>query len=125
MKAVRAPIEPADLLEKVDGTRAGLRVETVWAKMIRRRMRAADMLVPDRVLGLAWSGAMTAERVRGIVEHLPDGLTEIYAHPATGPYIGSAAGYDYRGELEALTDNLTKTIIAGERVELGRFVDFA
>jgi len=125
MKAVRAPIEPSDLLHKIDGTRTGMRIETAWAKLIRSRMRAADMLVPDQVLGLTWSGAMTAKRVRGIVEHLPEGLTEIYAHPATGPYAGSAPGYDYRGELAALTDDVAKAMIASEGVQLGRFVDFA
>jgi len=125
MRAVRAPIEPAELLRQVDGRRIGFRIETVWAKRIRYRMRAADMLVPDQVLGLAWSGAMTTARVRGIVEHLPDGLTEIYAHPATGPYAGSAPGYDYRGELAALTDDVAKAMIAREGVQLGRFVDFA
>lgn len=125
MKAVRAPIEPPELLRQVDGTRIGFRVEAAWAKQIRSRMRAANMLVPDQVVGLAWSGAMTTERVRGIVEYLPDGLTEIYAHPATGPYAGSAPDYDYRGELGALTDNGVKIMIASEGVKLGRFVDFA
>ena len=68
---------------------------------------------------------MTADRVRGILERLPDGLTEIYAHPATGGYAGSAQGYDYAGELAALTDPLAKTIVTRESIALGRFADFA
>jgi hypothetical protein len=63
--------------------------------------------------------------VRGILERLPDGLTEIYTHPATGAYPGSAPGYDYRGELAALVDPLAKTILTRERVALGHFADFA
>lgn len=125
MRAARAPIEPRRLLRQVDGTDTGPRVETVWARLVRARLRRAGMLVPDRVFGLAWSGAMTADRVRGILERLPDGLTEIYTHPATSAYPGSAPGYDYRGELAALVDPLAKTILTRDRVALGRFADFA
>lgn len=125
MRAARAPIEPRRLLRQVDGTDTGPRVETVWARLVRARLRRAGMLVPDQVFGLAWSGAMTADRVRGILERLPDGLTEIYTHPATSAYPGSAPGYDYRGELAALVDPLAKTILTRDRVALGRFADFA
>jgi hopanoid biosynthesis associated protein HpnK len=124
MRAARAPIEPRALLRLVDGTDTGPRIETIWARLVRARMRRAGMLVPDRVVGLAWSGAMTGDRVRGILERLPDGLTEIYAHPATGTYSGAAPGYDYRGELAALVDPLAKTILTRDRVALGRFADF-
>ena len=125
MRAARAPIEPRRMLRQVDGTDTAPRIETVWARLVRARLRRAGMLVPDQVFGLAWSGAMTADRVRGILERLPDGLTEIYTHPATGAYPGSAPGYDYRGELAALTDPLAKTILTRERVALGHFADFA
>ncbi len=124
MKSVRAPIEPRRVIQQIDGT-VGNSVETVWAKLVRRNMRAAGIAVPDSVFGLAWSGAMTAPRVRAILEHLPEGLTEIYTHPATAAYPGSAPGYDYPGELAALTDDLAKTLIARERIALGRFADFA
>ena len=125
MRAARAPIESRELLRQVDGTDTGPRIETVWARLVRARLRRAGMLVPDQVFGLAWSGAMTADRVRGILERLPDGLTEIYTHPATGAYPGSAPGYDYRGELAALLEPLAKTILTRERVALGHFADFA
>lgn len=124
MAAIRAPIEPKGILREIDGTDAVPGIETRWAKLVRRRMRRAGMAVPDQVFGLSWSGAMTAPRIRGLIERLPDGLTEIYAHPATGPYAGSAPGYDYAGELEALTDGLAKTLITRERIALGRFADF-
>ena len=125
MRAARAPIEPRRMLRQVDGTDTAPRIETVWARLVRARLRRAGMLVPDQVFGLAWSGAMTADRVRGILERLPDGLTEIYTHPATGAYPGSAPGYDYRGELAALLEPLAKTILTRERVALGHFADFA
>ena len=46
---------------------------------------------------------MSRERLVALIRHLPHGSSEIYLHPATGPYPGSARGYRYREELEALT----------------------
>ena len=124
MKAVRAPVEPAAPLRAIDGTRTGPRIETAWARLVRRRMRRAGMIVPDQVFGLAWSGAMTATRVRGLLDRLPNGLTELYTHPATSAYPGSAPAYDYPGELAALTDALAQAAIARNSIALGRFTDF-
>ena len=125
MRSIRAPIEDRAILNAIEGGASGPRIETIWARLVRRRMRAAGMAVPDNVFGLAWSGAMTAARVRGLLDHLPDGLSEIYTHPATGPYPGAAPGYDYPGELAALTDALAPSLITRERIALGRFADFA
>jgi predicted glycoside hydrolase/deacetylase ChbG (UPF0249 family) len=80
------------------GKRYGVRAARTLA--FRRSFRAKGLLVPDHVYGLKWSGAMTKERVRGILAP-PDGLNEIYMHPATGPYPGSAQGYRYAEELAA------------------------
>lgn len=124
MAAMRAPIEPSAVLKAIDGTDSGPGIEAGWARLLRWRMRRAGLTVPDQVFGLAWSGAMNAARIQSLLEHLPDGLTEIYAHPATGPYPGSASGYDYAGELAALTDGLAKGLISRERIVLGRFADF-
>ncbi len=125
MKSVRAPIEDRAVIGAIEGGASGPRIEAVWARLVRRRMRAAGMVAPDHVFGLAWSGAMTAARVRGLLEHLPEGLSEIYTHPATGSYAGAAPGYDYPGELAALTDALAPSLITRERIALGRFADFA
>jgi chitin disaccharide deacetylase len=125
MKAIRAPIEPRAVINAIDGSRLGPRIETLWAKRVARGMRRAGQAVPDAVFGLAWSGAMTPARMRGLVEHLPDGLTEIYTHPATQAYPGSAPGYDYAGELAALTDAAVAGLIASRGIALGCFGDFA
>jgi chitin disaccharide deacetylase len=76
------------------------------------------------VFGLAWSGAMTTARLKGLIEYLPDGLSEIYLHPATGPYPGSAPGYGYVGELQALTDPGMAGLIAARDIRVGGFGDF-
>ena len=125
MKAIRAPIEPRDILNRVEPYAGGLDIARPWAALVRRRMRRAGLLVPDQVFGLAWSGALDTKRLRALIENLPDGLTEIYAHPATGPYPGSARGYAYAEELAALTDHLARGGLLRNEVALGRFADFA
>ena len=98
---------------------------TPFAKSLRRRFRRAGIAAPDQVFGLAWSGAMTGERLAGLIRHLPEGLSEIYTHPATGPYAGSAPGYHYQGELAALTDPRLPGLLAAQGVASGGFVDFS
>jgi hypothetical protein len=91
---------------------------------LRGRLASAGLIAPDRVLGLRWSGQMTRERLAGLIRHLPDGLSEIYLHPAASAYPGSAHGYRYREELEAL---IAPEVIAAARdssVRLGGFADF-
>jgi len=125
MTAIRAPIEPRHVLHRVEPGSAGFDVARPWAALVRRRMRRAGLLVPDQVFGLAWSGALDTKRLRGLINHLPDGITEIYAHPATGIYPGSAPGYAYAGELAALTDSLARKQVLQNGIALGRFADFA
>lgn len=114
MTAIRAPFE--------QGTRG---VEGWWAQRLRRRMRGEGLLVPDQVVGLAWSGAFTPERMRQAIDTLPPGLTEVYTHPATADsYPGSAPGYRYRDELAALTDTLAKAALARKGIAHGPFRSF-
>jgi hypothetical protein len=90
----------------------------------RARFRAAGLKVPDQVFGLAWSGAMTTARIMGLLENLPDGLTEIYLHPATGPYCGSAPGYRYAEELAALVAPRVVAASRNSALSRGGFADF-
>ncbi|MBV8978908.1 MAG: hopanoid biosynthesis-associated protein HpnK [Alphaproteobacteria bacterium] len=90
------------------------------ARLLRRRYRAQGLLVPDRVYGLRRSGAMTEERLAAILRTLPDGLSEIYLHPATGAYPGSAPGYRYAEELQAL-----QAVEIPKDFRRGGFADFA
>ncbi len=114
MTAIRAPLE-----------RGNRGIEAWWARALQRRMRRAGLLVPDQVVGLAWTGAFTPERMRAALADLPPGLTEVYTHPATADaYPGSAPGYRYREELAALTDGLAKDIILRKSISHGDFGNF-
>ena len=127
LKAARLPIEPARVLEQVEPGAGGRDwIVDPWARLARRRFRAAGISVPDQVFGLRWSGAMTAERLLGLVRFLPPGLSEIYLHPSTaGGYAGSAAGYRYEEELAALLDPEVVAATKSGGSRLGRFADFA
>ena len=110
VKGARVPLEPQAVLRRIEPHRANATVAltTPFARALRARFRRAGIAAPDQVFGLAWSGAMTASRLKGLIEHLPAGLTEIYLHPATGcGFSGAAPGYSYRAELDALTDELS------------------
>jgi len=80
--------------------------------------------VPDQIFGLAWSGAMDTARVRALIDLLPDGLTELYLHPATGPYPGSAPGYLYGEELAALIAPRVVEAARNPAILKGGFADF-
>ncbi|MEG3124571.1 hopanoid biosynthesis-associated protein HpnK [Sphingomonas sp. GB1N7] len=115
MKSVRAPIE-----------RGTPGIEHWWATRLQSRLRREGMLVPDQVVGLAWTGAFDTDRMRAALTALPPGLTEIYTHPATqDSWPGAAPGYRYRDELAALTDDLAKAAIVRDGVSHGHFSHFA
>lgn len=128
MRGVRAPIEPVSVLNAIEPTRHNLtmRIADGWARSLRARLRRQGLRVPDQVFGLAWSGAMTAERFARVIASLPPGTSEIYTHPATAnAYAGSAPGYRYTDELAALTDPGVLDAIAHAGVTPIRFADLA
>jgi chitin disaccharide deacetylase len=126
LRAIRVPLEPHDVLAMADPAAklSPAYVTAPWALFSRARFRAAGLKVPDQVFGLAWSGAMTAARVAGLLENLPDGLSEIYLHPATGPYRGSAPGYRYSEELAALVAPRIVEASRNSAIARGGFADF-
>jgi hopanoid biosynthesis associated protein HpnK len=127
LKAARLPYEPRSVIAALEPhapPEAQPVVDAVVA-LARRRFARAGVRSPDQVFGLAWSGAMTAARLKGLIDALPPGLSEIYLHPATrGGFDGAAPGYRYEDELAALMD---AEVIAATRqggMKLGGFRDF-
>jgi hopanoid biosynthesis associated protein HpnK len=126
LRAIRVPLEPHAVLAKAEpGAKLPSALATApWARLSRARFRAAGLRVPDAVFGLAWSGAMTPARVLGLIENLPEGLSEIYLHPATGAYPGSAPGYRYADELAALIAPRAVESFRNSAIAKGGFADF-
>ena len=128
LRAARVPKEPASVLRCVEPRSArlgSLLIAPFALPLLERRLAAAGVATPERVFGLQWSGQMIRRRLAGLIEHLPDGLTEIYLHPATGTYPGSAPGYRYREELDALTSPDMLRACRERRLRLGGYIDFA
>lgn len=119
IRAVRIPWEPPSL---VPGAGRALWPMLLW---LRRLAARHGLRAPDRVVGLRWSGAFTADRLAAVLPRLPAGVTEIYLHPATaGGFPGAAPGYRYAEELAALTDPRVRAACArlttgGYRAMLG------
>jgi hopanoid biosynthesis associated protein HpnK len=126
VKGARVPLEPHEVLAKIEPRKASAvtAITQPFARALRRRFAHAGIASPDSVFGLAWSGAVTAARLKGIIDNLPDGLSEIYLHPATGPYPGSAPGYAYGAEYAALLDSAVIAATKQGDIRLGGFCDF-
>jgi chitin disaccharide deacetylase len=124
--AVRVPLEPWSILARIGGARRGLAAAALdrWARLQRSRLKRAGIATPDQVFGLAWSGAMTHARLAGLIALLPEGVTEIYTHPATShDFAGAAPGYRYREELNALSSPELRRQIAAAQIASGGFAD--
>ncbi len=73
---------------------------------MRHRLKTARIQFNDYVFGMADSGAMTAELILRFLRLLPEGVTEMYFHPATRrcPEIDrNMPGYRHEDEFKALT----------------------
>jgi chitin disaccharide deacetylase len=126
LRAARVPLEPRSVLRKIEPQTPSVPalLTTPFALLLRRRFRAAGLLAPDSVFGLQWSGHLARSRLLGLIRNLPEGLSEIYLHPATGPFAGSASDYRYREEFEALIAPEIVAAVRDPSVRLGGFSDF-
>ena len=126
--AIRVPSEPVDVLRRAERDCSAPRsaIVAACAARLHRRARGENLQTPDRVFGLAWSGAMTESRMAALLRHLPEGLTEIYTHPATASsFAGAAPGYRYADELRALISPQVKAAIAASDIRLTSYADLA
>lgn len=124
MKAMRVPYEPVEVLRQIEPGTSGSFIVELWARQLRRRLAAAGVFSPDRMFGLGWSGAITTSRLTSLLAHLPEGVNEVYLHPATAAYAGSTPGYLYEQELAALTSQQTIDLTRKNKIHLGPFTDF-
>ncbi|MBB2205723.1 hopanoid biosynthesis-associated protein HpnK [Gluconacetobacter takamatsuzukensis] len=107
LQAVRVPLEPPEPLIAA-GTyndSMGSAALRRWTGLLRHQAHKAGLRTNDWCFGIAWSGHMTADRVAALAAHLPEGLSEIYFHPATAKNAllqRLMPTYDHQGELAAL-----------------------
>lgn len=105
LRAVRIPREPG----------GGTSSIAIWTSLMRARARRAGIVCNDYAFGVNEAGALTEERVLQILNSLPEGVTEIFFHPATGAFAGADSGtehFAWSGELAALTSADVREAIA-------------
>jgi hopanoid biosynthesis associated protein HpnK len=115
LHSIRTPAEPPATLA-LAGTRVGIgdRALYAWTSLLRRQVQAAGMTTNDHCFGLAWSGHMTRQRVLSLLENLPDGVSEIYFHPATqrdDALIRLMPDYEHESEFATLLDHGLRTVV--------------
>ena len=85
------------------------------------RLRAAGMLVADRVYGMHQTGHVDEGYLLALIARLPSGLTEVYCHPSAGvspmlaPY---QRGYDHAAEVAALTSPRVRAALRAADIDL-------
>ncbi len=113
---VRVPLEPFGPSCRANRDRALGRLAS-WVfyfaqtRRLRRRLAAARLASNDHLFGLNDSGAMVEDRILRLIEHLPDGISEFYCHPATRRWEGTdnlPACYRAEEELGALLSRAVK-----------------
>jgi chitin disaccharide deacetylase len=128
VRDVRMPVESRAVLARIDGVRPGPAAAALHglARFQRARLKRVGIATPDQVFGLAWSGAVTYSRLQGLIANLPEGVTEVYTHPAiSSGFSGAAPGYRYEEELAALTSSELRRQIADAEIASGGFADAA
>jgi hopanoid biosynthesis associated protein HpnK len=124
MRAIRLPWEPgAPLRLAAPGERRGAPAWSPVVTALRRRLDRAGLARNHQVFGIAWSGAMTEDRLLALLPHLPDGVSEIYGHPAVGAASSFAPGYRHAEELAALVSPRVRRRIEELGLRLARYAD--
>jgi chitin disaccharide deacetylase len=129
MKAVRVPSEPVAVLRRAfPEERHRAPSHHPWNALLRRRLRRAGLRTNDHVFGLAWSGGMVEARILGLIPHLPDGVSEIYFHPAaqrTPSLVAATSSDRHLEELAALLSPLVRSRIAESGIRLVSYSDLS
>lgn len=128
---IRTPYEPGFLSWRAarDGLvprLAGSVGVLPWLMLMRRRLRRANLRSNDRMFGRFDTGRITESLLLQLIARLPDGVTEIYLHPAAFPSERVARempGYRGEEELRALMSPMVRASLARASVRLGGFAD--
>jgi hopanoid biosynthesis associated protein HpnK len=127
LRAMRLPAEPrAPLRRAFPGERLPMPPPGFAVTALRRRLRRAGLAVNDHVFGIAWSGAMTEDRILALLPFLPEGISEIYFHPAaemTPALQADMPGYCPTEELAALISPRVRRRIEELGVRLVGYAD--
>ncbi len=131
LTAVRVPYEPPFASWRAARKAPGRRLLASaflapWVALLRRRLARAGVKSNEFTFGLHDSGSMHAALLARFLRRLPDGVTEIYLHPATRrcPEIDRyMPDYRHEAELEALKSRAVMDMLQAQGVRRIAFVD--
>jgi hopanoid biosynthesis associated protein HpnK len=87
-----------------------------WAAYVSWRCQRAGLLVNDCLFGIYDCGGMDLDMLVGVIQNLPEGISEIHCHPATqrcAELEGPMPDYQQQAELAALVSpELRQTLVA-------------
>lgn len=106
LQAVRIPREPL----------GGTRTIAPWLALMRSRAARAGILCNDYVYGVNDVGALTERRVLQILDRLPDGVTEIFFHPAVESFPDELAALTSQPVRDAIARNAIVSTTYGELI---------
>ncbi len=109
MRAVRIPREPF----------GGTRTIEPWIALMRARAHRNGVVSNDYVYGVNDVGGMTETRLLQLLDRLPDGVTELFFHPATAAFAGADSGteqFHWRQELAALTSQRVRNALVANNI---------
>jgi hopanoid biosynthesis associated protein HpnK len=131
--AIRVPHEPAAVRRR-HGAGKGVRDWLAAFSMhhrapaMKQRLAHAGIRFNDAILGLADSGRLDPARMRELLAALPDGITELYLHPATRRWSEVdplPESYRPEAELAALVDPSVRAVVEASGAALATFGDLA
>jgi hopanoid biosynthesis associated protein HpnK len=129
MKVVRVPSEPVAVLRRAfPGERYRSPAYHSWNAILRQRLQRAGLRSNDHIFGLAWSGGMVEARILRLIPHLPDGVSEIYFHPATErtpSLVAAIPSYRHPEELATLLSPLVRERMVESGIRLISYGDLS
>jgi hopanoid biosynthesis associated protein HpnK len=125
--AVRVPDEPLWFAARSGGwtAGAGAALLTPWVALMKMRLRSAGIIHNDHIFGIAASGAMDEAKLLQVIGRLPQGVSEIYLHPAMAGHVISPSMSEYRHseELAALLSPRVRAAITEGNIGHGGYGD--
>ncbi len=131
LRAIRVPSEPPLAAWRGAGGSLSVRLFASlflkpWTGLLKLRIRRAGLACNDHIFGLADTGRMCVQSMRGLLASLPEGVSEIYLHPAVEELPGPRPLSDpaaCAAELNALVNDDVRRDLESAGVELVSFSD--
>ena len=133
IRAIRLPREPWRISLRLDPRerRRKLVEAAIFGALTRYaapRLAAYGLRHPDQIFGLHQSGHVDERYWLGVLDALPDGVTEVYSHPARSDAAAQRwrpLAYEGEAELRALTSPRVRHAVAAAGIAQMSYGDLA